>query len=199
MNDILPDNRNSWAKLIGFIFHPAVVGAPTLLAILSDMSLAESIRWIGLMLGVLLIPNILLQVVLQRKGRFVYQRQTRLPMYSVGWFSVLVCLMLLIGLSAPRVLIACLLALLVWIPFQLFINQTLTKISIHVAVISGCLTGLLVLNKLESPILKLLAIVIVVLTAWARIKTKNHTRLQVVLGAVVGCLPVLIVFPLVLR
>lgn len=199
MNDILPDNRNPWAKLIGFIFHPAVVGAPTLLAILSDMSLAESIRWIGLMLGVLLIPNILLQVVLQRKGRFVYQRQTRLPMYSVGWVSVLVCLMFLIGLSAPRVLIACLLALLVWIPFQLFINQTLTKISIHVAVISGCLTGLLVLNKLESPILKLLAIIIVVLTAWARIKTKNHTRLQVVLGAVVGCLPVLIVFPLVLR
>ncbi len=199
MNDILPDNRNPWAKLIGFIFHPALVGAPTLLTILSDMSLAESIRWIGLMLGVLLIPNILLQVVLQRKGRFVYQRQTRLPMYSVGWVSVLVCLMILIGLSAPRVLIACLLALLVWIPFQLFINQMLTKISIHVAVISGCLTGLLVLNKLESPILKLLAIVIVVLTAWARIKTKNHTRLQVVLGAVVGCLPVLIVFPLVLR
>ena len=199
MNDILPDNRNPWAKFIGFIFHPAVVGAPTLLAILSDMSLAESIRWIGLMLGVLLIPNILLQVLLQRKGRFVYQRQTRLPMYSVGWVSVLVCLMILIGLSAPRVLIACLLALLVWIPFQLFINQTLTKISIHVAVISGCLTGLLVLNKLESPILKLLAIIIVVLTAWARIKTKNHTRLQVVLGAVVGCLPVLIVFPLVLR
>lgn len=199
MNDILPDNRNRVANLISHIFHPAVVGVPTLLAILSEMSLSESIGWMGLMLGVLLVPNIILQVILQRRGRFVYQRQTRLPMYLVGWFSVLICLVLLILLSAPRVLIACLLALLVWIPFQLIINQVFTKISIHVAVVSGCLTGLLVLGKLDSPMLKLIAIVILILTAWARIETKNHTLLQVVLGAVVGCLPVLLMFPLVLR
>ncbi len=88
MNDILPDNRNRVANLISHIFHPAVVGIPTLLAILSEMSLSESIGWMGLMLGVLLVPNIVLQVILQRRGRFVYQRQTRLPMYVVGWFLV---------------------------------------------------------------------------------------------------------------
>ena len=199
MNDILPDNRNRIANFISHIFHPAVVGIPTLFAILSEMSLSESIGWIGVMLGILLVPNIVLQVILQRRGRFVYQRQTRLPMYLVGWFSVLICLVLLILLSAPKVLIACLLALLVWIPFQLIINQVFTKISIHVAVVSGCLTGLLVLGKLDSPMLKLIALVILVLTAWARIETKNHTLLQVALGAVVGCLPVLIMFPIVLR
>ncbi|MEP6987943.1 MAG: hypothetical protein ABI970_20245 [Chloroflexota bacterium] len=199
MNDILPDNRNRIAHLISLIFHPAIVGIPTLLAILSEMTLSESLGWMVLMIGLLLAPNILLQIILQRKGRLVYQRQTRRPMYIVGWFSVLICLILLIILSAPHVLIACLLALLIWIPFQLIINQSLTKISIHVAVISGCLTGLLVLGKLDSPLLKILAIIILILTAWARIETKNHTLLQVVLGAVVGCLPVLIVFPLVLR
>ena len=119
MNDILPDNRNRIANLISLIFHPAVVGVPTLLAILSEMTLTESIGWMALMLGLLLVPNILLQIILQRKGRLVYQRQTRRPMYIVGWFSVLICLVLLIIMSAPRVLIACLLALLVWIPFQL--------------------------------------------------------------------------------
>lgn len=199
MNDILPDNRNSVAKIVGLVFHPAIVGAPTLLAILSEMTLIESLGWIGLMLTLLLVPNIVLQIILQQKGRFVYQRQTRLPMYIVGWCSVLICLLILVLLNAPRVLVACLLALLVWIPFQLTINQTLTKISIHVAVISGCLTGLLVLNKLDSLELKLVALIILFLTAWARIKTKNHTMLQVTLGAVVGCLPVLVVFPLVLR
>ncbi|MCA0455433.1 MAG: hypothetical protein LCI00_15765 [Chloroflexi bacterium] len=199
MNDILPDNRNSAAKIVGLVFHPAVVGAPTLMAILSEMTLIESLSWIGLMLTVLLVPNIILQIFLQQKGRFVYQRQTRLPMYVVGWCSVLVCLIILALLNAPKVLVACLMALLVWIPFQLIINQKITKISIHVAVISGCLTGLLVLNKLDSPELRILAPVILVLTAWARIKTKNHTLLQVALGAILGCLPVLIVFPIVLR
>ena len=199
MNDVLPDNQNRIADLTSRIFHPAVMGIPTLLAILNEMSFSQILGWMTLILGILLIPNVVLQLILQRQGRYVYQRGTRGPLYIVGWLSVLVCLILLIALGAPRVLIACLLALLVWVPVQLFINQTVTKISIHSAVVSGCLTGLLVLGRLDMPLLKILVVSILILTAWARMETKNHTLLQVTLGALVGCLPVLIVFPLVLH
>jgi hypothetical protein len=199
MNDIQPTYQNRIATAISLIFHPAVVGLPTLLAILNEMSFAEILGWTVLILGILLIPNVILQLILQRRGRFVYQRGTRKPMYIVGWLSVFICLVILIILNAPRVLVACLLALLVWIPAQLVINQALTKISIHTAVISGCLTGLLVLDRLDTPFLKVLAAIILILTAWARMETKNHTLAQVALGALVGSLPVLIVFPLVLR
>jgi hypothetical protein len=199
MNDMQPTYQNRIATAISLIFHPAVVGVPTLLAILNEMSFTEILGWTILILGILLVPNVILQLVLQRRGRFIYQRGTRKPLYIVGWLSVLICLVLLIILNAPRVLVACLLALLVWIPAQLVINQVLTKISIHTAVISGCLTGLLVLGRLDTPVIKVLAAIILILTAWARMETKNHTLAQVALGALVGSLPVLIVFPLVLR
>ncbi|MCA0453828.1 MAG: hypothetical protein LCI00_07640 [Chloroflexi bacterium] len=198
MNDMRPTYQNRIATAISLIFHPAVVGVPTLLAILNEMSFAEILGWAVLILGILLIPNVILQLILQRQGRFIYQRDTRKPLYIVGWLSVLICLVILIILNAPRVLVACLIALLVWIPAQLIINQVLTKISIHTAVISGCLTGLLVLGKLDTPLLKVLSVIILILTAWARMETKNHTLPQVALGALVGSLPVLIVFPLVL-
>ncbi|MEZ4667749.1 MAG: hypothetical protein R3E39_07510 [Anaerolineae bacterium] len=198
MNDIRPTYQNRIATAISLLFHPAVVGVPTLLAILNEMSFTEILGWTVLILGILLIPNVILQLILQRRGRFIYQRDTRKPLYIVGWLSVLICLVILIFLNAPRVLVACLIALLVWIPAQLIINQVLTKISIHTAVISGCLTGLLVLGKLDTPFLKVLAVIILISTAWARMETKNHTLPQVALGALVGSLPVLIVFPLVL-
>jgi hypothetical protein len=199
MNDILPTYQNRIATAISLLFHPALVGVPTLLAILNEMSLAEILGWTVLILGILLIPNVILQLSLQRRGRFIYQRDTRKPLYIVGWLSVFTCLVILIILNAPRVLVACLIALLVWIPAQLIINQVLTKISIHTAVISGCMTGLLILGRLDTPFLKMLAAIILILTAWARMETKNHTLAQVALGALVGSLPVLIVFPLVLR
>jgi membrane-associated phospholipid phosphatase len=37
------------------------------------------------------------------------------------------------------------------------------------------------------------------LVGYARIVTRNHTLQQVVLGAIIGTLPVLIVFPLVMQ
>jgi hypothetical protein len=199
MNEIVPDERNRVAVLISRVFHPAVIGIPTLLAILSEMPLDQMLGWMALMLGILLVPNVLLQWWLQRRGQYVYQRGTRVPLYIIGWLSVLICLGILTVLQAPRVLIACLLALLVWVPVQLFINQVFTKISIHTAVVSGCLTGLWVLGKLTLPLLAIAAILILIGTAWARMETKNHTLLQVVLGALVGGVPVLLVFPLVMR
>ncbi len=199
MTDIPPDNRNRLAYFLGRVFHPYIVCIPTLFAVLSELPLADAARWSVLVLAILLTPAMSLVVLMQRRGRHVYERRTRGPLYLTGWLSVLLCLVVLILLEAPRVLIACLIALVVWIPLQLTINTYVTKVSSHAAVLAGCAMGLLLLGKLDSIGLQLAVLAIVLATSWSRIATRNHTLSQVVLGLVVGCLPVLVIFPLFLR
>ncbi|HEX2907067.1 MAG TPA: hypothetical protein VHO69_09425, partial [Phototrophicaceae bacterium] len=152
----------------------------------------------ALILSVLLLPGLTLEAYLRRQQRFVYQRRTRNPLYVTGWLSCLLCLLILTGLNAPRVLMACLLALVVWIPAQWVINRYVTKISTHAAVAAGCASGLLLLGELPTLLAQLVVLALVIITIWARVVTKNHTPTQVILGLLVGSLPVFLVFPLLL-
>lgn len=198
MTEVVPDHRNRIAHWVGRIFHPYLLGLPTLIVILKDLSVGEIILWSSLILSVLLIPGLTLAAYLRRQQRFVYQRRTRNPLYLTGWLSSLLCLLILVALDAPRVLIACLLALVIWVPAQWLINHYFTKISTHTAVAAGCATGLWMLGELPTLLVQILVIALVLVTVWARVVTKNHTPAQVILGLLVGSLPVLLVFPLVL-
>jgi len=66
------------------------------------------------------------------------------------------------------------------------------------AVVSGCSVALYMLGKLNHPILAMGMLIIVFLTAWARIQTKNHTLLQVILGLLTGGGVVVIIFSMLL-
>jgi membrane-associated phospholipid phosphatase len=105
---------------------------------------------------------------------------------------------LLVVLDAPLKLVACIAALLVWLPLQLIINTHVTKVSTHTAVVTGCMMGLLLLGELNSLLLAAGAVAVVVLTLWARVVTRHHTWQQVAMGILTGAIPVLIVFPLLL-
>ncbi|MEO8396275.1 MAG: hypothetical protein ABI700_25005, partial [Chloroflexota bacterium] len=65
-------------------------------------------------------------------------------------------------------------------------------------VVAGCYTALLILGRLETLPLQIALFALVIITLWARVITRNHTIPQVILGVLVGVLPVLLVFPLVL-
>ena len=133
-----------------------------------------------------------------RHQRYIYQRSTRGPLYFIGFLSVLTCLLILVIFNASRILIASLITLVIWVPAQMLINCYVTKISAHAGVVAGCATALLLAGKLNHPVLVALVIVIAVITMWARVETKNHTVPRVLMGFLVGSLPVLIVFPLIL-
>ncbi len=197
MTEMIPDNRNRFAYAVSVIFHPLTIGVLTMLAVVREMPLNVALMWGGLLLAILFGPLIVLVKVLEGRGEYVFQREVRRPLYLVGGASLLVCLALTLMFDAPDVLVACMLALAVWVPLQFAINSLFTKISIHTAVISGCFTALVVLGVLNSPPLIGFAVGAVLLTAWSRIVTRNHTVAQVALGILVGALPVLIVFPLV--
>lgn len=193
--DVVPDNRHPVAYWVGRIFHPYLLGLPTLIVILKDLSGGEIVLWSTLILSLLLIPGLTLETHFRQKQRFVYQRHTRNPLYLTGWLSSLLCLLILVSLNAPRVLVACLLALAVWVPIQWLINRYITKISTHAAVVAGCASGLWLLGELSTPLAQILVIAMVLVTVWSRVVTKNHTPTQVILGLLVGALPVLLVFP----
>jgi membrane-associated phospholipid phosphatase len=198
MTDAIPTEDNRLAVWVGRILHPYLLPLPTTLAVLADIPPAEAVAWTAVVIGIVVLPVLLLAVALERRGQYLYQRRSRQPLYFLGWLCVLVCLIVVIVLQAPRPLMASLGALAMWIPLQWACNTWVTKISGHAAVAAGCYVGLLLLGRLESALLQVTLAGMVALTLWARVVTRNHTRLQVVLGVIVGVVPVLVVFPLAL-
>jgi hypothetical protein len=163
ITDNAPDHSNKFAFLIGRIFHPFLVIMPTLFAVLSDLSLAEAAKWMLIVLGIVLTPGILINTYIgYRYKKYVYEREIRGPLYMIGLLSGLACLAALIILQAPRILIAGLTVLIVWLPAQMLVNRYVTKISAHAGVLAGCLTGLLLIGKLNHPILLALVVTVTI-------------------------------------
>jgi len=65
-----------------------------------------------------------------------------------------------------------------------------TKVSGHLSVLSAFLTFLVLA---EGPLF-ITSFVLIPLLAWARIKTKNHTLFQTVLGTLVGALTTIVIY-----
>lgn len=198
MTELVPDQSNRFAVIVGRVLHPYFLPIPTVFAILDGLPFQQALGWAAIVLALVLLPGITYAAYLEHHGHLLHERRTRGPLYLVGWISVLVCLAVVVTFQAPRALIASIATLAIWAPLQLAINAWVTKISTHAAVAVGCYTALLILGRLETPFLQIFLLALVVLTLWARVVTKNHTIRQVVLGTLVGALPVLLVFPLVL-
>jgi hypothetical protein len=198
MLDVIPDNRHKLAYRLGLIFHPYVVSVITLFVVLQDLRFAQAMAWVILLSSVLILPGLLLIQWGKRRQRYVYQRTSRTNLYLAFEASVLACIVLIVAGDGPRRLLACFVALLIWLPMQLIVNTYYTKISVHAAVTAACGTGLLLFGILDTWLFKLLVLVIILATGWARHKTRNHTVQQIILGWLVGASAVLIAFPRVL-
>lgn len=196
--DPIPESHHRLAVWIGQVFHPYVICVPIGLLLLTPLPPCEALAWLLLLVTLILPPLLLIGVIQRRRGRALYQRSARTPVYLTFILSLLVGWGLLTAGNAPAILKACVLALLVWVPGQLLINRFVTKLSTHAAVVAGCASGLLVLGRV-TPLSALLIGGVVLSTLWARVVTRHHTWSQVVLGALLGVLPVLLVFPATLR
>lgn len=199
MSDPVPITENKVAYWLGRIFHPAVLCVPTLGLVLWDEPRLYAVLWTTVVAAFVTVPGLIAITVLQKRHRYIYQRQNRAPIYLVLWLSVGLCSFIVWWGNGPQVLLVCLITLLVWLPLQLLINTYFTKISTHTAVAAGCATGLLLLGKLETLPMQVIAFSIVGLVMWSRIVTRNHTLMQVLLGLLLGAGTVVLVFPLLLR
>lgn len=198
MTDVMPDHSNKFAVWISRIVHPFLLPIPSTIVMLSGNPLGEVLKWSAIVLGMILVPGIGLALWSKRHGRLLHIRESRNTLYLIAWGLILACLAVVILGNAPRELVASIGAMAVWIPLQWAINRYVTKISMHSAIATGSFMTLLMAGKLVHPALVIGYLIIVLLTLWSRIETRNHTLPQVIMGVLVGALPVLIVFPLVL-
>jgi len=180
------------------LLHPFPVAVVTLLIVLSDLSLATALRWTAIISISLILPLTGMIAFMKRRRQYTYQRQERGRLYLIGWLSVAFCLLVIVLFDGPLVLRACMAALLVWTPLQAFINAQFTKVSTHVAVLSGCAVGVLWIKAWQTPLIWLIVLGLIILVGWARMVTRHHTYQQVLLGALTGAVSVSVVFALIL-
>jgi hypothetical protein len=196
-DDVRPDHSHGIAFALGFVFHPFVLGVLSLAAILrlEQLSGRAFLSWMGVLSALIIVPLAAVISLAKRQGKYTYQREMRTPIYLVGWLGMLTGSALVYFFEGPRRIAACLAALVVWAPVQLLINRYYTKVSNHAGVSMGCMLGLFWLGVLDSPLLQGAALLVVVLTGWARMTTKDHTPAQIVLGWLVAIASISGTFP----
>jgi hypothetical protein len=120
-----------------------------------------------------------------RRGRLtdhhISVREQRPRMMAIALASVVSGLLVLRWLGAPRALFALMASMVAGLAVALAITS-FWKISIHAGGAAGTVTSLAIL---VSPWWLLVA-PLVVLTGWARVEIRDHTLVQVIVGAVVG-------------
>lgn len=108
----------------------------------------------------------------------ISNRKQRPMLYVSAILLSVIYLSLLFVAKAPLILALGVIGLLLGLSVSDLVNMK-TKASIHVGTVTGFATVIVLLYGLEFSFLYLL----VPLVAWARIKTKNHTLMQTVIGA----------------
>lgn len=129
-----------------------------------------------------------------RKRRFanihVPEREDRPEVLSIGIASIVAGTGVMLKFGAPRQVVALIVAEGVGLATTLAITLR-WKISMHVAVLSGAVSILVVVF---GPRMLLLA-PLIALSSWARIILKGHTPAQTIAGAVVGSAVAFAIYP----
>ena len=180
------DTRRRMARLVTEVLSPVVLIVAVILIV--AVNSAGVGRGLALGLVAVLFAGVFPYAVVLigvRRGQLTYhhisRREQRPPIMVFTLASVLVGLVVLGWLDAPRDLFALLASLVVGNVLALPITS-FWKISIHAAAAAATVVSLAILVSPWS----LLFVPLVVLTGWARVEIRDHTSGQVVAGATVG-------------
>jgi membrane-associated phospholipid phosphatase len=184
------------ARIATEVFAPAVLVAALMVVVgWHAGSQAGVSRWWGLP-GALFAAGIPLTYILRgvRQGKYsdhhIPEREHRRVPLLFGIASVIVGLVLLVMLDAPRDVLALLAAGMAGLVIFAAVTHW-WKLSIHAGVAAGTVA---VLTSVFGP-LALLSVPLVPLICWARVRLSAHTTAQVVVGAALGALIAGTVFP----
>jgi len=187
------------AVWISNIFHPLLIVIPTLIIAMVQRgsTLTQALAWTALTIGVVNLPMAVLVIYGVRSGRYsdasVSIREQRTSIYVVGGSCLVLLLVILIVGKAPAVITACLVSAVLSTGISFVINRY-TKLSLHSAAMAGCATVLL----MTAPILGVVMAAFAPLVAWARIRLKHHTPVQILIGWMVPMVCVIVIFYLML-
>ncbi len=191
------DNRiNRFAEAVSGVFHPFIVVIPTMVIVMLQQGtiLCQAIAWTILAMCIVFLPLIFLIYIGVRSGRYsdpsVSMREQRHSLYMVAGFFMVVLLAVLVFSRAPIILIACFVSATLAIVFGFVINSYFTKLSLHSVAMAGCAVVLI----LTVPVLGIAMTLFAPLVAWARIRLRHHTPLQILIGWTVAVVSVVLIF-----
>ena len=190
--------RRRFARTLTEVGAPAVVLvlAPVLVALHSAPSMPVGLAWgatAALFFGLIPFAYVLWGV---RRGAWadhhVGERQQRKPVFVFALASMLVGLGVLWLGNAPRDLTALLVTLLVQAALALAITLV-WKVSLHAWVSTiGATALVIVYGVVAVPLWPVLVAV-----GWSRVELRDHTTAQVSVGALLGGLLTLAIFPVI--
>ncbi|SIQ60388.1 phosphatase PAP2 family protein [Micromonospora avicenniae] len=183
------------ARLITELTAPAVL-VPVLMITVGWHSTRGGVAGLGwALLAVIFVSGIPFAYIVGgvRRGRLtdhhVGQREQRRVPLLVGLCSVVVGLVLLVGFGAPRPVVALAVAGAVGLVVAVTVSHW-WKMSIHSAVAAGAM----VILVLTFGARLLVVAPLLALVGWSRVRLRDHTVPQVVVGALVGGLVAGVVF-----
>jgi membrane-associated phospholipid phosphatase len=195
-NHIPRDRMDHLAEAISWVFHPLTIVIPTMLLVLTQQGVSfwQALFWAFLSVCIGNLPLAILLYYGVRFGHYsdlsVSIREQRRSVYTVYGISSAILLTILVLGKAPLILTACIIAVILTTVIGFVINHYFTKLSLHSVGMAGCATVLL----LTTPWLGMAMTVCALLVAWARMRLKHHTPIQILIGWVIPALSVLIVF-----
>jgi hypothetical protein len=119
----------------------------------------------------------------------ISKREQRPLLFLIGMILALIYFATLFLFHAPGILIIGTICIILGIIILGVVNM-FTKVSWHLAVLSALLTFLIIAEGWRA----LLGLLLLPVVAWARIKTKNHTLFQTILGTVLGTGTVIVIY-----
>lgn len=192
-SDEVESRRLLLARLLSQIFNPVFVTIAAYVLIGLQIPDGGGLSWVGGIIAIQTVPSLVYYFVRLRQGVFsdadVSVRHERNELYIFGTVSVLVTIVLLLMLGAPRPFLALTVSMLV-IGIICGLINLVWKISMHGAAIGALAT----LALMYSNPLGVVFWVCAGAVAWARVRTRNHTPGQVIAGLAVAATVVAISF-----
>lgn len=193
--EALDGRSHALARLISQIFHPILLNIVSFLIVgYSALSTpAEGLKWAVICIIALVLPPTIFYYIRLRQGAYadedVSVREQRNELYLFGFIWVLIATPLLAYLGAPHPFVAIMICALLLGLINGGINL-FWKISAHATSIASTAT----IALLYSPPLGAVLWACAVLVGWARVRTRNHTPMQVLAGLCSAAGVILVVF-----
>jgi membrane-associated phospholipid phosphatase len=190
-----PGRGYAVARTISQLFHPVILGVASILIVglLGVEPAREGALWGLLCAGLQVLPPMAFFTVRLRQGAYsdddVSVRSQRNELYLFGIVNLAVGLIVLRLLGAPAPILAMISAAAV-ISLAAWLINFFWKISVHASSMGSTAT----LAALYSEPLGLALWLCALALGWARVRTRNHTPLQVVAGLALATLAVAGVF-----
>ena len=185
-------------QVLSRVFHPILLNVAMFLIVgyYAMATHVEGLKWALICIFAQVVPPSLFFSYRMRQGAYsdedVSNRRQRNELYLFGLGTVLVGLLILTPLGLPRPFVALLLCAFVIGIINSIVNLG-WKISVHATASASIAT----VTWLFAPLLGIALWLGALAVGWARVRTRNHTPLQVVSGFAVAASVVLVVFRLV--